>query len=183
VQTSKRELKDVYITPSGRHEPAVRNYRFRKEWAERNVERTTLAFYNSGQSIFIDPTRSPTNSHYDYEWQWISYRRFAEPRLIRVDEHQIFCHDHNVMFQHHGHNVDRIATISLGRPWPQEHHSESPTRISIPPLCVLYVGVRFWKVRDIFLQYCPLPLRLVQPRYPGLLSVEVQKMTCAVPKQ
>ena len=145
------------IRPLGR---MIRSFRERRKWSRRNSGASILAFYNTGDGLFVDPYRLPADSHYCLPWQWVRFAEHVVPRYIFASNRKIAGMDDVVPFQtlgHVGQHVRiRIGAFFDGMDWVI-HHSVH----MIPPLCILYVSVRYGQVVDTLLVSQPLPICLM----------------------
>lgn len=145
------------------NKPSIRNYRERKAFAERHTNHSTIAFYNTGFSLFYDPRYSPAGTYYDYPWQWVSYNDFNEERRISTGPMKLLLQiNGTTCFQHLGHEPERrYARILLGSRWDIQKQAYVANRhFVIPPFCILYVAVYAGRISEAILEYQPLPGRL-----------------------
>lgn len=133
----------------------------RADWqTSQSPKSSTVAIYNTGRSLHLDPHGCNATTYYGYRWKWIRYWDFTIPKLVVISQRKIFgiLRD-TVELAHLGHpsvsddGIPGVASVRIGA---------SPTmrRFDIPPMCILYVSVAYGHVKDSLLVYQPLPLRL-----------------------
>ncbi len=145
------------------YQPSIRNFKQRQKWGLQNSDASILAFYNTGDGLFIDPHRLPAYAHHSRPWQWMRFADYETPKSILASDRKIAgLIDDIVPFQTLGHTAQQLARIRIGAFWDGEawviHHMPH----MIPPLCILYVSVRYGKVVDTLLVCQPLPGRLMK---------------------
>ncbi|MFA6446188.1 MAG: hypothetical protein WCW14_02990 [Candidatus Paceibacterota bacterium] len=123
----------------------VRNLSERRQWHKRFGMRPIVALYNNGSQLYADPFNLPATSHYATPWFHIRYNEFSDGALLRLPRNELFIRTR-------GHDQSGVVTVNLG--WGKK-------RFSIPPLCILYIASTAGCVRDVFLQYQPLPCKIV----------------------
>jgi hypothetical protein len=142
--------------------PIIRDFKQRSEWQKKQGDKkSVLAFYNSGTHLFMDPMRNPATTWYHYKWHWVSFERFKEPRYILVNNEMIAAglSPNLVSLVHRGHRLDdsNVELLMGVGNYRIGEKSDFQTRLFIPPRCILYVSVRYYRVWDKLLVSNPLP--------------------------
>lgn len=142
---------------------AIRNYQAREAWAKHHRKsHTTWAFYNSGKNLFTDPYHMPANTFYLVSWLWVPFNTHCLPNgFISAGPHRTLTFmDDQIRFQHLGHGTHCVAKIAIGS--THNGFEDVPEKtLSIPPLCILFVVVRYGHVIGYRLEFQPLPMRLL----------------------
>ena len=139
----------------------IRSFRQRQRWSRQNSGASIIAFYNTGDGLFVDPYSLPADSYYCLPWQWVRFAEYAVPRYILSSNRKIAgCMNDVVPFQTLGH-IGQHARIRIGAFWDGRDWVIHYSVHMIPPLCILYVSVRYGKVVDTLLVSQPLPICLM----------------------
>jgi hypothetical protein len=150
--------------------PIIASYQHRKRWQERFDENTTIvAIYNSGWNLFYDQKHSPATTHYDYQWSWIFYRNFCEPRYILANKNfskRIPTRSDMIVIQHLGHDEFKTARILTRSCWTGARYEH----VKIPARHILYIAVKNGKILGRTIVYKHLPGKLIKT-IGGLLAV------------
>jgi hypothetical protein len=141
--------------------PIISGYHRRKLWQDRFNTRdvSIVAIYNTGRNLFFDHIHSPSTTHYDYQWSWLQFRNFSEPRFVlaksKFPDDKPTKHD-MIVLQLLGHDSVGTAVIRTRRSWAR---SEYVTK-SIPAHHILYFAVKNGSVLSCMLVPQHLPARL-----------------------
>ncbi len=134
----------------------IRDYQTRSNWTVKNSGALTLAFYNTGQHVFMDPRLRGPLTFYDYEWILVNFEDYKVNRLIPLNvvppqRVPLKLSMHNPMYFYYG--------IECGSSLSPDIGTEMKCHL-LPPMFTLYLAVRSGRVVDSLLLHRPLPSRL-----------------------
>lgn len=167
----QREMQ-TWIIPLVINVPIIRRFEFRKQWQFLNQDAVTVAIYNTGRHLFMDPFYKPATTHYDYVWCWMRYRNFCESKYVlaskrfsikKPTQKDVF------KFRHLGHDVFGIAHVRLGN-----GRGAGRGELEIPPQHILYLAVKNGIIVSRMLIQQPLPFRLLPLNFGQIFPIEVK---------
>lgn len=157
----------TWIIPLVINVPIIRRFEFRKRWQFLNQDAVTVAIYNTGSHLFMDPFYKPAITHYDYVWCWMRYRNFCESKYVlaskrssakKLTQKDVF------KLRHFGHDMFGIARVRLAN-----GRGAGSGELEIPPQHILYLAVKKGIIVSRMLIQQPLPRRMF-PLYSAEIS-------------
>ncbi len=160
--------------------PIIASYHKRKLWQDRFNTKgvSTVAIYNTGRNLFFDHLHSPATTHYDYQWSWLQFRNFSDPRYIlakrKSPDATLTKHD-MIVLQLLGHDSAGTAAIRTRRSWLYKKFSSEFVAKSIPAKHILYYAVKNGCIIGCMLVGNHLPCRLFKT-FGGLEVQPIDKL-------